>query len=136
MNQLIPPPPNPRPLRRPWGAGSAPPTLWGPPDALESGTSAGRVPPRRTCACRSLEDYDIQTYNTTGRHVVLQARFEDQEFALKEYVISDLEVLKHEVCAGAVPPCPREAVRRPSLFRSPLYSSPPSPLRLPWCALH
>eukprot|EP00667_Euglena_gracilis_P000173 EG_transcript_173 len=46
---------------------------------------------------RSLEDYDVQSINTNGRHVVLQAKFEDREYALKEYVIQDLAVVKHEV---------------------------------------
>ena len=46
---------------------------------------------------RSIEDYEIVSYNTSGRHVVLQAKFEDREYAMKEYVINDLETLKHEV---------------------------------------
>eukprot|EP00668_Euglena_longa_P001570 GGOE01001854.1.p1 GENE.GGOE01001854.1~~GGOE01001854.1.p1 ORF type:complete len:1648 (-),score=505.26 GGOE01001854.1:447-5003(-) len=46
---------------------------------------------------RSLEDYDVQSINTNGRHVVLQARFEDKEYALKEYVIQDLAIVKQEV---------------------------------------
>lgn len=64
------------------------------------GCQQSRLPPR------SLEDYDVQSINTNGRHVVLQAKFEDREYALKEYVIQDLAVVKHEVLGHTSASCP------------------------------